>query len=252
METGTLKMTGVQARRTEKSEALDTVRSILSGISSDIVVFPEKWVTGEFTEEELIGALDGVDKDHIPFFIPGSFSIRVGTSLYNRSYLFHYGKMVGHQYKISLYADEPRKYRSGSSIRIFTGGGLSIGLPICYDIDFPYYVKVLMGSGCNIVINPSLIRSDFVEEWHLYISARSLENRVPIISVNSMSDPFGGNSIAVVPYRDGSGFRIRKTISRDLVFDALLNPEDYEEGRQKRYGEDPGTYSFPRVENVKF
>ncbi|KAA8923134.1 carbon-nitrogen hydrolase family protein [Thermoplasma sp.] len=252
METGMIKITGVQARRTEKIEALDTMRMLISDISSDVLLFPEKWVTGEYTEEEVLSLLDSIDIDNIPFFIPGSFSVREGSSLYNRSYLFHYGKMVGHQDKISLFADEPIRYKAGSSIRVFSGDDLKIGIPVCYDIDFPYYSKVLMREGCNLILNPSLIRSNFVEEWHLYISARSLENRVPVVSVNSSSDPFEGNSIAVVPYRDGTGFRIRKTISHETIFEITIDPSEYEEGRERRYEEDPGTYSFPVVENIRF
>ncbi|WP_297218163.1 carbon-nitrogen hydrolase family protein [Thermoplasma sp.] len=248
----TITITGFQLRRTEKARALDAMKESLRETNSDMIIFPEKWTTEEYKEDEILSVIESLDIGHIPLFIPGSFSISDDDILYNRSYLFHYGKLIGHQDKISLYADESRRYTAGSSIRVFSGDGLSIGISICYDIDFPYYSKVLMREGCNMIVNPSLIRSNFTEEWHLYVSARSLENRVPVISINSLSEPFGGHSIAVLPYKDGTGYRIRKAVASDMKFDVTLNIKDYEDGRIRRFQEDPGTYSFAKIEVIKF
>ena len=46
-----------------------------------------------------------------------------------------------------------------------------------------------------VIFNPSLIRKDFHREWHLYVKTRSLENRIPVISINSISDDFMGEAM---------------------------------------------------------
>ncbi len=94
-----------------------------------------------------------------------------------------------------------------------------------------------------MILNPSLIRYEFHDEWHLYVKARSLENRIPIISVNSSSKDFNGDSIGVIPYKYKYGVKI-KTVSKNID-DIIINIDEilYDEIK-KRINEDKGIYSF--------
>jgi len=180
---------------------------------------------------------------YLYYFIPGSFSIETEGGLFNRSLFFHYGKMIGYQDKIVLYGNENLHYSGGNVINIFSGNNIKFGIAVCYDMDFPFYMKILARNKCDVVLNPSLIGAEFHHEWHMYVNLRSLENRIPVVSANSISEPYLGDSIISLPYRFKNGFKIREKTEKSLNVQALINTDGYADGRDKRFDEDPGSYN---------
>ncbi|KQB34569.1 hypothetical protein AOG55_04745 [Acidiplasma cupricumulans] len=242
----------IQLKRTDKNSAHDNAVNSLKNVNSEIILFPEKWITEKLTMEEALSIIEDLGTENIPYFIPGSFSIQTDAGLFNRSFFVHYGKIAGYQDKIMLYGNEKIHYNSGNIITIFSHNDLKFGIAVCYDIDFPYYMKILAGNGCDIVLNPSLIGHDFNVEWHMYIKIRSLENRMPVMSANSISDPYLGESIMAVPFGFKNGFRIRTKIEKYKNIEDVINTEDYRDGRNKRFMEDPGKYAGPESKIIKF
>ncbi len=233
-----------QLSRVKWDSATEYVEAQLeSAENSDILLFPEKWI-GETVSvdqiESLISSIDSMNKFSI--IVPGSFSVMENGSLFNRSFLFSHGRIIGTQDKISLYGPEGAIYKSGNSIKIFIVNGIRIGIAICYDIDFPYYAKILARNGADIILNPSLIRSAFTEEWHTYIKGRALENRVPVASVNSGSPQFGGNSIICTPYAFQNGSKLKCDTSVTGPIRIEIDTGDYAGLRDRRVIEDPGSY----------
>ena len=215
-----------------------------------LIVMPEKWIKdvidmGSADYNDLMSVLGNISKETGCTIVPGSISLRENGKVYNAAPLFYKGQLTGWQRKISLFKNENETYEKGNEIRSFQIGTMKLGIAVCYDIDFPYYAKKLVSEGCDIIVNPSLIHSGFTDMWHLYIRSRSLENRVPIISVNSLSEPFLGNSIAVEPYRFDFGSKIREYMcGSDHMTVFSINPEETAQIRTDRFREDPGSYGL--------
>ena len=222
----------------------------------DLMAFPEKWIIDRIESDSrglstLLDELTKLSEKYSCVLIPGSLSISREEKLYNTAPVFDCGKLLGWQDKISLFRNERAAYSSGSGINVFNTSAGKIVVPVCYDIDFPYFLKSSIRNGAEYAINPSLIDSEYHDMWKVYVSARSLENRVPVVSVNSLSAPFGGNSIVVQPYLHTYGFKIR-TIEggSSEVFTAELDISNLREHIKMRSEEDPGWYSLSKDKSV--
>ncbi len=215
-----------------------------------LIVMPEKWIKDLIDMDspeyvKLISILESISERSDCAIVPGSFSLKESGTVYNAAPMIYSGELQGWQKKISLFKMEKEAYAPGNEMELFDICGIKVGIAVCYDIDFPYYAKKLVSGGCDLIVNPSLIHSEFTDMWHLYIRARSLENRVPIVSVNSISDPFFGNSIVVDPYSFDFGSKIRDHMcerSQVSMFD--INPEQTFQMRNDRIKEDPGKYDL--------
>lgn len=224
---------------------------MLEGIESEIisdgfVILPERIMRDPVpvNDEDVFNRLTELSR-HITL-IAGSMLVRDQDSIYNRSYVFNHGRQVGYQDKIVPFAREKSRLSPGRVIKVFTISGLTFTVAVCYDIDFPFYAKLSAINGARMIFNPSLIRSDFHQEWHTYIKARSLENRINIISVNSMHEFFKGDSLSVSPYIESDAVRL-ETEEYGLKYSAILKTElkDVDDKYRSRIAEDPGVYSFP-------
>jgi len=241
---------GIQSPRMPLENALEYLSSLKVG-DNEILVFPEKFITTRVNEDSLNKILESIKIKNT--IILGSISYNE-RSLYNRSFLLHNGEIAGWQDKINLYRAESSKYTPGNTIKIFDIEGLRIGILVCYDLDFPDYPRYLFRNHCDIIFNPSLIRSDFHREWHLYVETRSLENRIPIISVNSISDDFQGDSIIVYPRSEEGGVRTNTVTSKSEDIVSSFNTSYYSDAREQRLNEEnlmSGKVVFSEAKNVK-
>ncbi|AAT43739.1 carbon-nitrogen hydrolase family protein [Picrophilus oshimae] len=232
---------GIQAQRMNYKDAVKYLNDLC--FDSDITLMPEKWITERLNNENIENIINIlIEKSRNKTIVPGSFSF-IDEKLFNRSYIISDGALIGYQDKINLYMGESIYYNPGNKINVFETMHGKIGIAICYDLDFPYYAKILIKKGASLILNPSLIRYEFHNEWHLYVESRSLENRIPVISVNSVSDDFKGDSIAAVPYKYKYGVKIKTFCekNRDLIID--LKDILYDEIK-KRINEDNGIYDF--------
>ncbi|WP_337860521.1 carbon-nitrogen hydrolase family protein [Ferroplasma sp.] len=229
-----LKIRAIQSHRMPFDSSLEILSEINSN-PDDIIVFPEKFITTKIDAHGLKRILDVININNT--IILGSLSY-IDQNLYNRSFIIKNKQIIGWQDKINLYSKESIYYTPGSELKLFAVNGLKIGILVCYDLDFPDYPRFLFRQHCDIIFNPSLIRKDFHDEWHLYANARALENRIPVVSVNSISDDFLGDSIVVIPETCEGGVRINSITSRynDIVAD--INTENYIDSREKRLAEE--------------
>lgn len=219
---------------------------------ADIIIFPERFINGIYDEipVSIKQTIEEFSKGRT--VILGSMLIRTVGRIYNRSYVFNDGNIVGFQDKIVPYGNEKGKITGGNAIKIFSNGYFSFSVAVCYDIDFPFFAAVSSRNKSDIIFNPSLIIKGFHEEWHTYISGRSLESRIPVISVNSLNPIFDGDSIACIPYEDGPGVRISKFLCENMEkFNVVVDPEKIRKKRIMRIEEDPGIYSFP-VKEIRY
>lgn len=245
-------VTVFQTRRMTADRAMEylsgTVLPEIERRKSDFLVMPEKWVTDQFSTDS--GTLD----DILSFFmdisesagttsVPGSFSVRRGDKLYNSAPVISEGRIMGWQDKISLFRQEKSSYTAGSSTGVFSVNGMKVSVSVCYDSDFPYYARMAALNGSEIMFNPALIHGDFHDMWKIYIEARALENRIPFVSVNSLSEPFRGNSIISLPERYMFGAKLNtRVLGKDPAISVTLSLDGLAELRRDRLNEDPGEY----------
>ncbi|MGP6219908.1 carbon-nitrogen hydrolase family protein [Caldiplasma sukawensis] len=245
-----IKITGFQTNILK----LDEVSTFLRNIDekSDIIMFPERFINGVFEEIpiDIKKIFEEFSKGRTVIF--GSILIRRMARIYNRSYVYNDGHVIGFQDKIVPYGSEKGQITGGNAVKIFKNPNYSFSVAVCYDIDFPFFAAVSSRNKSDMILNPSLIIKGFHDEWHTYISGRSLENRIPIISVNSLNPLFDGDSIACIPYEDDPGVRISKFLCENMEkFSVVVDPEKIRKRRDMRREEDPGIYSFP-VKEIRY
>ncbi|MEM0158699.1 MAG: carbon-nitrogen hydrolase family protein [Thermoplasmataceae archaeon] len=242
----------VQAPRMRIKDAAAYFQSAIQrtgGKEFDFILFPEKWVLDELSErssefQELLNIFCKYSDAYGCVVLPGSFSLLDGGKLFNTAPVIYRGSVLGFQEKISLFRSEVGKYTPGKEVRVFEGN-VKFSIAVCYDIDFPYYSRIAAQKGADVILNPSLIQAKFHEMWHLYVLARSLENRIPIVSVNSLSEPFGGNSVSTILVDNGDGVMIHADRAERMEIAVFrIDVGNMRELRRKRLMEDPGTYGL--------
>ena len=229
-----MKIRGIQTKRMALDEALKYLTS-LKADPDEILVLPEKFITTKVMKNELDRILDSLKMNNT--VILGSVSY-LDRFLFNRTFIIRNKQIIGWQDKINLYRAEATKYTPGNELKVFNMGTYRAGILVCYDLDFPDYARMLFRAHCDIIFNPSLIRKDFHREWHWYVKTRSLENRIPIISVNSISDDFMGDSIITYPVKEEGGVRINITEDKSDDILCSIDTDAYSTSREERLREE--------------
>lgn len=247
-----IRITGIEApvMNREKADAyLKPLDENLGRMEADVVLFPEKWISNVFVDgseshKKIMKKFSGLSSDHGICIVPGSLNIQRKTGLFNSSPVFYKGELLGWQDKIVPFRIERNYYSPGSEINVFQVDNYRIGVQVCYDLDFPFITKMQAEQGVDVILNPSLIVKEFHNMWHLYVKTRSLENRIPVISVNSTSDPFGGSSISTYFSVREKGVLLRTRRSRDSRVECSVSMKTVRGLSKQRRREDPGGYSL--------
>ena len=185
-----------------KAKALEYFQKIVNNPqfdNFDIVCFPELWypnVVNDF-EKEFAIILDTAKQKTI-FMIPGAFLERIdGEICVSCPIISKKGKIIGRQLKIHPFGIQRKDVKPGIKAEVFNLGKFKLGVVICYDAVFPEVSRVLTTKGADVLFFPSKIKTEGVGPWHIYLQARALENRIPVVAPNVCTGPFGGRSIIV-------------------------------------------------------
>jgi predicted amidohydrolase len=175
---------------------------------AELVCLPEHWLISRVLREEddeiyeRFGALARDLGIHINL---GGIYERKGergeTSLVSPT-ISPSGGVLARQRKVHLYRGEKRKATPGSSFDVFRIGDVTVGVMVCHDVVFPESARTLVLAGAELLIVPSLIVSEGLGPWRIYLEARALENRVPVISTNAYYPPrfLGGSNVVDLDY----------------------------------------------------
>lgn len=249
-----MKVLCVQSKRMAEEVSgsyINGLKNDVSKLDFDLMVLPEKWITSEFDEHseklaDVISTFENISEEHSCIVAPGSFSIRRGGFLYNSAPVISDGRLLGYQDKIALFKNENGKYDRGNEIKAFKTGRITLSVAVCYDLDFPFYAKVAIEKGSELLINPSLISREFKEMWYVYVKGRSLENRLPVVSVNSSSEMFGGGTVVTSMKPHNGGILLGTRFLGTEHFAVMeSNVEEVGPFIRSRKEEDFGSYSFP-------
>lgn len=171
----------------------------------DLIMLPEKW-RSVYPKEQFYETIEKerghsykLLKDlaiqHEVYIITGGiWEERENKSRFITSYVFDtHGKEVGRQDKLHLYSYEPSIFTPGTCLNIFTHDptNTQFTVLICFDVAFFETPRLAVEEGAELLLSPTLIRSDGVYNWNIYLQARALENRVPIAACNPVGNLFG-------------------------------------------------------------
>ena len=118
------------------------------------------------------------------------------------------GEEIGRQDKIHLYAYEREHFESSNELNLFKlNNSHYFTILICFDMAFFETPRLAVENGADILFSPTQIREDGMENWQVYLKARALENRVPIVACNTygkyLNRTFIGNS-KIISFHEGN------------------------------------------------
>lgn len=224
---------------------------------AQIVCLPEQWLL-EYTEKanSVVEELAEAAKANQMYIITGANLTPVmrrngSRELRIRSILLSpEGQTLGEQDKVHLFRGEKNTATPGEVYRVFPTQIGSVGIIICYDNVFPETARTLVLAGADLLFVPSRIISDGLDPWLLYLQARSLENRIPVIAPNVFDPPrYVGGSVIVDLQMDVASGVVRPKIaasakSGELAITADVNIDSARELRRERFRDRrPETYA---------
>lgn len=148
------------------------------------------------------------------------------------------GEVLGWQDKIHLFKSEKGFFAHGEKIEIFGLRGYRVGVLICHDIVYPELARMMALRGADLLVNPSRIPSLGVAPWHVYIEARSLENRVAVAAPNIWMPPAygGGTCITSLSKTRDEIYHVSRNTAREgaSIVVQELHLSDLREARKER------------------
>ncbi|MFW9952308.1 MAG: carbon-nitrogen hydrolase family protein [Candidatus Thorarchaeota archaeon] len=165
----------------------------------DLICLPERWVPLEemngkkFQEERgpIYNFLKKLSKNYTTALISGGIWEKRKDSNKPRitSYFFNeFGEEMGRQDKIHLYAYEKEYFEPSNEVNLFPIKHYYFAILICFDMAFFETPRIATEHGAAMLISPTQIREEGIENWNIYLKARALENRVPVIACNSFGE----------------------------------------------------------------
>lgn len=168
---------------------------------AQLISFPEHWLLdcSKDSQQEIYGRFGSLAREYGVFINLGGIYHKQGSkSILASPTIGDDGRIWGLQSKVHLFGKEKLRAIPGESFDVCRLSGFTIGVVICHDIVFPESSRTLVLAGADLLLNPSLIVGPGISPWHLYVKARSLENRIPVVAPNILSPPrYPGRGIIV-------------------------------------------------------
>lgn len=167
----------------------------------DIICLPERWVPFNKNFPDNFQVERGADYLFIKK-LAKEFSINIisgaiwerrkesGKPVITSYYFNNSGEEIGRQDKIHLYTYEKKQFEAGKSLIIFNLKNVNFVILICFDMAFFETPRLATENSADILFSPTQIREEGMENWNIYLKARALENRVPIVACNTFGKLF--------------------------------------------------------------
>lgn len=96
------------------------------------------------------------------------------------------GHTLGSHHKVHLYADLDRTlFRRGDTlVSQFELGGMTCGLAICYDIEFPELARAHADAGTEVLFVPTALMQPFEVVSRVVVPTRAYENQLFVVYAN--------------------------------------------------------------------
>lgn len=172
-----------------------------SNKGAELICLPEHWLADQVLEPDhtVYRKFKEVARDLGVYINLGAFYEKDGDDTYISSpTISPDGEVISKQKKVHLYRREKKRAKEGKGFELFNIKGINTGVLVCHDVVFPESARTLVLKGAELLLVPSLIIERGIEPWSIYLKARALENRVPVVAPNAFRNKlFPGGSLIV-------------------------------------------------------
>ena len=168
-----------------------------------LLVFPELFLTGynlledcprvaEPKDGPAFQALSALAKATGIALLYG-YPERAGDTVYNSAQLIDAGGgSIANYRKCHLFGpDERRLFAPGDTAVTATLDGMTVGILICYDIEYPEFFRTLVLRGADLVLVPTAIGTPYEAVPTTIVRARAYENQVFVAYCNLAGEERG-------------------------------------------------------------
>lgn len=180
------------------------------------IVFPEYFTAGlilsgagNVSSEGMESLFRGGARECLPLFdgLMSDLSRRHGVFLIAGTLFYHHREEDRYFNASFIYTPEGKRFEQrkvhptyelvynrrlvsgGNSLDVFDLGGLTVGVPVCYDIQFPEYIRILRLRGADVLAVPGCV----FDEWGIRRlltagAARALENQIYLVNCHVVGD----------------------------------------------------------------
>ncbi|HHL4081897.1 carbon-nitrogen hydrolase family protein [Burkholderia sola] len=210
---------GHVAHNTRK--VIDTIERVDVAGGTKLIVFPETTLSGFPTRETVADVAETLDGPRLlavrdaarrkGVAVAVGFAERDGGRFYNTTVLVdERGDIVLRYRKTHLWASDVGVFTPGDRFATCVWNGLTVGLLICYDIEFPETARAVAALDADLLIVTNGNMDPFGPVHRRAIAARAMENQMFAVMVNrcgtgdedltfaglsTLVDPFGESTI---------------------------------------------------------
>ncbi|WP_157182548.1 nitrilase-related carbon-nitrogen hydrolase [Sciscionella marina] len=224
---GVLQATGDPARPARNLAVLRSAAAEASARGCGVLVTPELFLPGY--APQLVAGRDGAGQRTAAAGLAVEFGLYLvvstvehdGSNRYISAHLFApNGSRVLHYRKTHLFGDENEVFDAGDApSAVARIEGIAVALGICFDVEFPEYVRALADAGAELLLVPTAVPWLTAAEAELYeadfvvqriVPTRAMESTVALAYANQAGPGFIGASRIVGPAGD-----VRASAGRD-------------------------------------
>ena len=114
-------------------------------------------------------------------------------------------------HKVHIAPPEKETFAPGNSIPVFSTGGVTFGIQLCFDAHFPELSAAMTAKGAEVIFIPHASPRGDAEEkhasWLRHLTARAFDNSIYVVACNQIGEncnglTFPGNALVVGPSGD--------------------------------------------------
>ena len=226
---------GVQGDLPATVAAASAIAREAKAKGADLLVFPEGYLTGYHIPGLAPGDLDGVEDalagiGHIA--AETGLCIVMGTHLETAAGLRNAavviartGAEIGRYHKRALYGTwEKATFRAGNAALRFACGDLSVGVAICYDVEFPELIRAEARAGVDLVVVPTALMTPHDRVARQMVPVRAMENQIFLGYCNRTGREAGIGFVGLSSIRGPEGEALAEAGAGPELLLATLDP----------------------------
>jgi (R)-amidase len=211
---------------------------------TDLIVFPETTLSGFPTRHNVGEVAEPIDGPSLTAVrhaarearvaVAVGFAERDGSRFFNTTVLVdEHGEIALRYRKTHLWASDVGVFEPGDRYDVCTFKGMTVGLLICYDIEFPETARAVASLGADLLIVTNGNMEPFGPVHRRAIVARAMENQMFAALVNRVGSgddnlTFPGESALIDPFGDV----VCDAGQHEQVLRATLDPARLEGARE--------------------
>ncbi len=211
---------------------------------TDLIVFPETTLSGFPTRENIGEVAETIDGPSLTAVRHAAREARVavavglaerdGSRFFNTTVLVDERGEIALRYrKTPLWASDVPCFEPGDRYEVCSFKGMTVGLLICYDIEFPETARAVASLGADLLIVTNGNMDPFGPVHRRAIMARAMENQMFAALVNRVGSgddnlTFAGESALIDPF----GEVVCEAGRQDTVLRATLDNARLEGARE--------------------